>query len=89
MDEFGISPKSKPMRSGEIARLISQNEEFDPMFKVCSNMMHRTALSIAASTTKGSLDEVIPLLASTGTVEFLAIYDLIDQHFRARGVQLP
>jgi hypothetical protein len=89
MDEFGISPKSKPMRSGEIAKLISQNEEFDPMFKVCSKIMHRTALSIAASTTKGSLDEVIPLLASTGTVEFLAIYDLIDQHFRVRGAQLP
>ena len=89
MDEFGINPKSKPMRSGEIAKLISQKEEFDPMFKVCSKIMHRTALSIAASTTKGSLDEVIPLLASTGTVEFLAIWDLIDQHFRTRGVQVP
>ena len=43
MDEFGISPKSKPMRSGQIAKLISQNEEFDPMFKVCSKIMHRTA----------------------------------------------
>ena len=31
MTKFGISPKSKPMRSGEIAKLISQNEEFDPM----------------------------------------------------------
>jgi len=89
MVEFGISPKAKPMRSGEIAKLISQSEEFDPMFKVCSKIMHRTALSIAASTTKGALDEVIRLLASTGTVEFLAIYDLIEQHFRVRGVQLP
>jgi hypothetical protein len=89
MAEFGINPKAKPLRSGEIAKLISQSEEFDAMFKVCSKIMHRTALSIAASTTKGALDEVIPLLASTGTVEFLAIYDLIDQHFRARGVQLP
>jgi hypothetical protein len=89
MDEFGISPKSKPMRSGEIARLISQNEEFDPMFKVCSKIMHRTALSIAASTSKTSLDEVIPLLAATGTAELLTIYDLIDQHFRDHGMQLP
>ncbi|QHN03996.1 hypothetical protein FTO74_11895 [Granulicella sp. WH15] len=89
MGEFGISPKSKPMRSGEIAKLISQNEEFSPMFKVCSKIMHRTALSIAASTTKGSLDEVIPLLASTGAIELMAIYDMIDQHFRAHGVQLP
>jgi hypothetical protein len=89
MAEFGINRKAKPLRSGDIAKLISQSEEFDPMFKVCSKIMHRTALSIAASRTKGALDEVIPLLASTGTVEFLAVYDLIDLHFRARGVQLP
>jgi hypothetical protein len=89
MTEFGISANAKPKRSGEIARLISQSEEFDPMFKVCSKIMHRTALSIAASTTRGALDEIIPLLASTAAGELLSIHELMDQHFQRRGVQLP
>ncbi len=89
MAESGISPNAKPKRSGDIAKLISQSEEFDPMFKVCSKIMHRTALSIVASTTRGALDEIIPPLASTAAGELLSIHELIDQHFQRRGVQLP
>jgi hypothetical protein len=47
--EFGIKEKTIPKRSGEIAKLVNQSEEFAPMFKVCSKIMHRTALSIASS----------------------------------------
>jgi hypothetical protein len=89
MVEFGIPANTKPKRSGEIAKLISQSAEFDPMFKVCSKIMHRTALSIAASATKGGLDAMIPLLSSTAAMELLSIHEQMEGYFLLHGVQPP
>jgi hypothetical protein len=89
MIEMSLSPDAKAKRSGQLARLLKQSEEFDPMFRVCSKIMHRTMMSIAASITPGSLDAVIPLLPTVSENSLLAIYGSIDEHFKVRGVQLP
>lgn len=89
MIDFGLKENAKPARAGDLARLISQGEEFDPMFKVCSKIMHRTVLSIASSITKGSLDAVVPILSDSSACDLLSIYGLIDEYFKRRGVRPP
>ncbi len=89
MIQFGISASSKAKRSGEIAKLISQSEEFHSTFKFCSKIMHRTALSIASTVIPGALDEIVPLLLSIATGEMLAIHGLISRHFEHNGIQPP
>ena len=51
-----VKKSAKPKKAGDIAKLVLQREEFDPMFKVCSKIMHRTALSIASRAVLGGLD---------------------------------
>lgn len=89
MAEFGIKETATPKRSGAIAKLVNQSEEFAPMFKVCSKIMHRTALSIASSVVLGGLDEVIPLLSNTAACELLEIHASIKEHFEKKGTQPP
>jgi hypothetical protein len=89
MIDFGIPLKTKPKKSGEIAKLVSRSEQFQPMFKVCSKIMHRTAFSIASSVTKGSLEATLPLLNSTALMELLSIGELIGRHYEQRGVLPP
>ena len=48
--------------------------DFDPMFKLCSKIMHRTALSMASKTMTDSLNEAVPLLARSAPSDFLPIY---------------
>ena len=59
------------------------------MFKICSKIMHRTALSIASSRICGSLDEMIPFLSSSASCDLLSIYESINKHVGERGVQPP
>jgi hypothetical protein len=89
MVEFGLKENAKPKRVSEIARFINKKEEFDPMFKICSKIMHRTVLSIASSTIKGSLDAAIPFLTSSSASDLATIYDLINRHFKVCGIQPP
>jgi hypothetical protein len=89
MNEFGVKENAKPKQSGEIARSISQHEQFKPMFKVCSKIMHRTALSIASSVSGGSLNAILPLLRDSAASELLSIRDGISKYFGERGVQPP
>jgi hypothetical protein len=89
MVEFGLKESAKPKKAGDIAKLIRQREEFEPMFKVCSKIMHRTALSIASTAVSGGLDGVIPFLSSTAACELLSIHELISKHFQRKGVQPP
>jgi hypothetical protein len=89
MADFGFKKNAKPKRTSDRARLIDQSEDFDPMFKICSKIMHRTVLSIASTVTKGSIDEVIPLLSSSSENDLLTIYGLIDGHFKKRGIRPP
>jgi hypothetical protein len=89
MVDFGLKENAKPKRSSQIARLIDESEEFDPMFKICSKIMHRTVLSIASTITQGSIDDVIPILSSSSANDLLTIYGLVDGHFKKRGIQPP
>lgn len=89
MANYGLKENVRPKRASEIAGLIRQKADFDPMFKICSKIMHRTALSIASSTMRGSLDEAIPFLSSAAACDLLSIYGSIDKHFGERGVQPP
>jgi hypothetical protein len=89
MVSFGIDPKTKPKMSSQIAKLVSRSEEFQPMFKLCSKVMHRTAFSIASSVIKGSLDEAIPLFGSTAFMELLEIGERIGDHYKQKGVTPP
>jgi len=89
MSDFGLRENAKPKRANHIARLIDQGEEFDPMFKICSKIMHRTVLSIASTITRGSINAVIPVLSYSSANDLLAIYGLIDAHFKKRGIRPP
>jgi hypothetical protein len=89
MSEYGLEQNAKPKRASQIARLIREEEDFDPMFKICSKVMHRTALSIASSTMRGSLDAAIPFLSNRSASDMLSIYDSIHKYFEERGVQPP
>jgi hypothetical protein len=89
MVDFGLEETAKPKRTSQIARLVNQSEDFDPMFKICSKIMHRTVMSIASTVTQGSLDAVVPLLANSGSNDLLTIYGLIHGHFKKRGIRPP
>jgi hypothetical protein len=86
--EFGIS-NTRPKRSSDIARIVQQEAEFSPLFKVCSKIMHKTALSIAASVMRGSLDEVTALLSNAAACDLMTIDELVRAHFDSKGVQPP
>ncbi len=87
--DFGLKESATPKRTSQIARLVNQSEDFDPMFKICSKIMHRTVMSIASTVTPASLDAVIPLLSNSGSTDLLTIYGLIDGHFKKRGIRPP
>jgi hypothetical protein len=87
--QFGLKPDTKPRRATELARLIKESDDFDPIFKVCSKIMHRTAMSIASAVSTNSLDEVAPFLSVSAFNDLAAIYIDIDHHVKKRGVRLP
>jgi hypothetical protein len=83
LTEMGIDEKRKPMMtSGKkgIADRIGQLDEFSPMFKICSKLMHRTALSIASENTIGGLDAVAPILKDSAFMDLVTISNLINAH---------
>jgi hypothetical protein len=89
ISEFGLKNNSKPKRISDIASQINKKESFDPMFKICSKIMHRTCFSIASSMIQGSLDAMISFLADSGVCEMLSIYQLINKYHIEYGVQPP
>ena len=89
MVDFGLRDNAKPKKASEIARQMSQNENFDPKFKICSKIMHRTVLSIASSTIPGSLDEASRFLSLSADGELLSIYGAISNYVEERGVRPP
>lgn len=89
MSEFGLKQDAKPKRASQIARLIQEEADFDPMFKICSKIMHRTALSIASSTMRGSLDAAIPFLSNRGASGLLSIYNSINKYIEEKGLRPP
>ena len=89
MADFGIRENTKPRKSRDFARRVNQSEDFDPMFKICSKILHRTVLSIASTVTQGSLDAVIPVLSNQSANELLMIHELISEHVKKRGIRPP
>ena len=84
---MGVKESTRPLRSGEVAQRIGQKAEFDPLFKICSKLMHRTALSIAAETAECSLDGILPMLNASAFGDLLAIHFQVSQHVKAFGIR--
>jgi hypothetical protein len=89
MSDLGLKDNAKSKRVSEIARLLDQKEEFDPVFRVASKLMHRTALSIAASNITGGLDELRPFISKAAAYDLLEIYRLINAYIKANGMRPP
>ncbi len=87
--DFGLKENFIPKRLSQIVRLINEEEDFDPMFRICSKLMHRSVLSIASSNTPGSLNEAIPFLFHSSVSDLLLIYELIKKHVEENGVRAP
>jgi hypothetical protein len=90
LTEMGVDEKRRPMMtSGKkgFADRIGQLEEFNPMFKICSKLMHRTTLSIAAENTRGGLDAIIPVLKDSAFVDLASISNLIKAHADTVGLK--
>jgi hypothetical protein len=88
---MGVKVGATPKRTSTIARLLGpdQTEDFDPLFKICSKLMHRTALSIASATFQGSLDAIVPFLEYSAASDLLSIYSRINRYVETMGVRLP
>jgi hypothetical protein len=89
--DMDVKSTPQPKRSPEIAGLLgeTQKEAFGPMFQICSKLLHRTALSIAATTTKGSLDAIVPFLKTSAFGDLLSISGLIKKHVDSVGIRVP
>jgi hypothetical protein len=86
--ENGLENK-RPLKSSDIAAKLKAQEEFEPLFKICSKLMHRTAMSIALTVTKATVEELLPFLDSSAFSELLRTYDAIKRYFEANGLRLP
>jgi hypothetical protein len=88
---MGLKGNARPKTSGELASLLGTNQwdEFTPLNKICSKIMHRTVFSIASNTVQGSLDAIIPFLKDSATSDLLLIYSQIKRHMETEGIQVP
>jgi hypothetical protein len=88
---IGLKDGATPTRSTKIAKLLGpdQKEDFDPLFKICSKLMHRTILSIASNTVKGSLDAIAPFLKDSAAIDLRLIYAQINRYVTTTGIRLP
>ena len=89
MADLGLKDNAQPKRVSEMAKLLDQKKEFDPAFKVSSKLVHRTALSIASSNIKGSLDELQPFISKQAAYDLLEIYGLINSYIKANSLRPP
>jgi hypothetical protein len=91
LSEIGVKEKLKPKTSSEIANQLeqAQKDDFGPMFKICSKLMHRTALSIASTNQAGSLDAMIPFLDASAFTDLAVISGRIKQYVDTEGIRAP
>lgn len=89
MSDFGLKENARPKRFSDFADLVKEKADVDPMYRICSKIMHRTVFSIASTVTRGSLDEVVPLLSSHSATDLIEIYRLVNDHFKSRGIRPP
>jgi hypothetical protein len=89
LTEMRVEEKRRPMMtSGKhgFADRIGQMEEFSPMFKICSKLMHRTTLSISAENTIRGLDAIIPILKDSALGDLVVISNRIKEHVATVGL---
>jgi hypothetical protein len=89
MTAFGVDPNRKPKHGSVIAKEVQENDRYAPRYKVLSKIVHPTSLSIAAQTTAGSLDELMPMIRNEAETDLLAIFYAIEEHIAAHGVGWP
>ena len=86
MTAFGVDPTRKPKQGSAIANQVKESDRYGPRYKVLSKVVHPTALSIAAQTSAGSLDELMPLISSQAQSDMLAIFCAIEEHIATHGI---
>jgi hypothetical protein len=91
LKERKVDPKElRPiMSSGKdgYADRIGKKKEFDPVFRICSKLLHRTALSISSENALDSLEEIVPILRSAALTDLLDISGRIKNHIEAHGIR--
>ncbi len=86
MTAFGVKLNRKPKMGSAIAKEVKEYERYGPRHKVLSKLVHPTSLSIAAQTSAGSLDELMPLISMEAQTDMLAILHAIEEHLAAHGI---
>lgn len=86
MTAFGVDPARKPKQGSAIAKEVKESDRYGPRYKVLSKVVHPTSLSIAAQTTAGSLDELMPLIGNEAQADMLAIFYAVEEHIAAHGI---
>lgn len=86
MTAFGVDPARKPKPGSAIAREVKESDRYGPRYKVLSKVVHPTSLSIAAQTSPGSLDELMPLISNEAQADVLAIFYAVEEHIAAHGI---
>lgn len=89
MTAFGVDPARRPKQGSAIAQQVKESERYGPRYKVLSKIVHPTALSIAAQTTPGSLDELMPLVSTEAQTDMLSIFYAIEEHIATHGIGWP
>jgi hypothetical protein len=88
--ELKVPPKERPiMSSGKdgYADRIGRKKQFDPVFQICSKLIHRTALSISSENVLDSLKEIVPILRCAALSDLLDISGRIKKHIEAHGIR--
>ena len=86
MAAFGVDPTRRPKQGSAIASKVKESDRYGPRYKVLSKVVHPTSLSIAAQTSSGSLDELMPLISNEAQADMLAIFYAVEEHIAAHGI---
>jgi hypothetical protein len=86
MTAFGVDPTRRPKQGSAIANEVKESGRYGPRYKVLSKLVHPTSLSIAAQTSAGSLDELMPMISNEAQADMLAIFYAIEEHIAAHGI---
>lgn len=89
MTAFGVDLTRKPKQGSAIAKKVQESDRYGPRYKVLSKIVHPTSLSIAAQTSEGSLDELMPLISYEAQVDMLAIFYAVEEHIATHGIGWP
>lgn len=86
---MGLKANAKPKMVSEMLETPGEKDEFYPLNKILSKLVHRTVLSIASTNVEGSLDAIVPVLENSATTILLQIYDRIKRYVDATGIVVP